>query len=191
MRVSLFVGDIADADAEAVCTSTNPRLSLVMGTGASIRGRGGLEILRECEAIAARGKLAPGTAWPTTAGQLPFKIAIHCVASNDAHESSVEIVRSCVENALRVASERGCSTIAMPVFATGHAHVKFDRAVRAMADAIAVSPGPVRLVTVVVADEHRAETAREIFAKALGSEVPVVHSSAEAEEPVSWWAPQE
>jgi O-acetyl-ADP-ribose deacetylase (regulator of RNase III) len=192
MRVSVFIGDIADADAEAVCTSTNPRLSLVMGTGASIRGRGGIEILRECEAIVARaGKLAPGTAWATTAAQLPFKIAIHCVASDESHQSSEAIVKACTENALRTAADRECASIAMPVFATGHAHLKFDRAVRVMADAIAAWRGSVRIVTIVVGDEHRAEVVRKLFTKTLGSEVPVVHSTVEAEEPISWWAPQE
>jgi len=35
MRISIFAGDICDVPAEALCTSTNPRLSLAMGTGAA------------------------------------------------------------------------------------------------------------------------------------------------------------
>jgi O-acetyl-ADP-ribose deacetylase (regulator of RNase III) len=58
MRISIFAGDICDVQAEALCTSTNPRLSLAMGTGGSIRGRGGYEILRECEAIVAAAAAA-------------------------------------------------------------------------------------------------------------------------------------
>ena len=33
MKTTIFTGDITDAPADAICTSTNPRLSLVMGTG--------------------------------------------------------------------------------------------------------------------------------------------------------------
>jgi O-acetyl-ADP-ribose deacetylase len=188
MRVSIFVGDIADADAEAVCTSTNPRLSLVMGTGASIKARGGVEILRECEAVLARAgrPLPPGSAVVTKAGSLPHGIVIHCVASNDAHQSSEAIVRACTERALQCAAEHQCSSVAMPAFATGHAHVKFDRAIAVMAEAIASAPEAVRQVTLVVADEERAGIARAIL-KPFG-DVPLLHSQADPEEPVSWWS---
>ena len=53
MNVSIFAGDITDAPADAICTSTNPRLSLMMGTGGAVRERGGFGVLRECEAIVA------------------------------------------------------------------------------------------------------------------------------------------
>lgn len=188
MRVSIFVGDIADADADAVCTSTNPRLSLVMGTGASIKARGGVEILRECEAVVAGAgrPLAPGSAVVTTAGALPHDIAIHCVASNDAHQTSETIIHACTERALQCAAEHQCSSVAMPVFGTGHAHAKFDRAIAVMAQAIASASHPVRQVTIVVADDEHARIARGIL-KPFG-EVPVVHSQIEPEEPVSWWS---
>jgi O-acetyl-ADP-ribose deacetylase (regulator of RNase III) len=188
MRVSIFIGDLADADAEAVCSSTNPRLSLVMGTGASIKGRGGLEILRACEAIvAAEGRpLAAGSAVVTTAGSLPHEIAIHCVASNGAHQTSEAIIRACTERALQCAAEHQCSSIAMPVFGTGHAHASFDRAIAVMAQAIASTPDPLRQVTIVVANEEHARIARSIL-KPFG-DVPIMHSQIEPEEPVSWWS---
>jgi len=188
MRVSIFVGDIADADAEAVCTSTNPRLSLVMGTGASIKARGGVEILRACEAILAGASkpLPAGSAVVTTAGSLPHKIAIHCVASNEAHHTSEAMIRTCTEQALQRAAEHRCSSIAMPAFATGHAHAKFDRAIAVMAEALASAPDAVRQATIVVADDEHARIARSIL-KPFG-DVPIVHSQIEPEEPVSWWS---
>lgn len=192
MHVSIFVGDIADADAQAVCTSTNPRMSLVMGTGASIRARGGIEILRACEEIVARAghPLPPGSAHITTAGALPHKIVIHCIASDEAHQSSEAIIRTCAENALRCAAEQQCASVAMPVFATGHAHARFDRAVVVMAEAIAGAADTVRQVTIVVADEEHAKVAHSILAKPF-RDVPIVHTTVEAEEPVSWWSADE
>src|SRR6185369_3811807 len=100
MRVSIFVGDIADAPAEAICTSTNPRLSLMMGTGASIREKGGWDVLRACEAIVKEKPLRAGSAVRTTPGALRCKTIIHCVASNESHLTSAAIVQACVRNAL-------------------------------------------------------------------------------------------
>jgi len=118
MKLSIFAGDIADAPADAVCTSTNPRLTLMMGTGASVRARGGRAVARACESLA---PLPPGAARATTAGNLPHKIAIHCVASDANHRSSEAIVRSCVTTALACADAAGCEIVAMPIFGTGHA----------------------------------------------------------------------
>lgn len=159
MKISIFSGDICDAPAEAVCTSTNPRLSLKMGTGASIRSRGGFAILRECEGIVREsirhsGKqgLAAGTVHITIAGQLSARIVIHCVASDDAHHSSAAIVRACVTKALRAADTADCRTIAMPLFGTGHARLKLDQAVPAMAEALRDTRTSVGQVFIVVYD---------------------------------------
>ena len=168
MNVSIFAGDIADAEADAVCTSTNPRLSLMMGTGASVRGRGGFVILRACEEIVKAGPAAPGSAHITTAGSLPHRIAIHCVASDLSHRSSVELIRACVRNALACAEQEACASVAMPVFGSGHAHVRFSRAVAAIAEALRDMPTAVQHVTLVVADEERADEAREIVKEICG-----------------------
>src|SRR5207244_3998577 len=89
MKTTIVAGDITDAPADAICTSTNPRLSLVMGTGGAVRERGGFAVLRECEAIvAASSPLRPGTAHVTSAGALPYEKVIHCVASDAQHNSS-------------------------------------------------------------------------------------------------------
>lgn len=170
MKLSLFTGDITEAAAEAVCTSTNPRLTLMMGTGGAVRDRGGWDVLRAAEKIVAdeeartgRKALPAGSAWTTTAGTLPFKAIIHCVASSSTHLSSAEVIRSCVKNALRRAEEAGCATVAMPVFATGHARFRFDRAVAAMAAALRDTPTAVREVIIVVADEGKAAIVRKVL----------------------------
>lgn len=175
--VSVFTGDIADARADAVCTSTNPRLSLMMGTGGSIRERGGFEVLRACEAIldeekrrSGRGYLPVGSAHVTTAGQLPFKAAIHCVASDATHHlSSPEVIRACVKNALRAADAKGFTSLAMPVFATGHARVRFELAMTTMAEALRDAHTNVQTVAIVVYDRERAEEAKKIVERVFGS----------------------
>lgn len=187
MHVSIFVGDIADADAEAVCTSTNPRLSLAMGTGASVRERGGIEILRACEEIVRTAPPAPGSAVVTTAGRLPYKFAIHCVASDAAHQSSEALIRQCVRSALQAAGERECASVAMPVFGSGHAHVRFPRAVTAIAEALRGTKTSVRQLILVVYDGERAEETRATVQKILGTPVTIRRSKNEIEPVATWW----
>ena len=166
MKISVFAGEITDAPADAICTSTNPRLSLMMGTGGAVRERGGPEVLRACQEILQRNgsQLLPvGSAHVTTAGKLPHRIAIHCVASDASHLSSENVIRACVTNALLRANAERCATVAMPVFGTGHAHVRFERALSAMAAAFRSASSAVDHVIVVVAEGDRAEMARRVL----------------------------
>ncbi|HEV8436437.1 MAG TPA: macro domain-containing protein [Thermoanaerobaculia bacterium] len=163
MNISLFVGDITDVQADAVCTSTNPRLSLMMGTGGAVRERGGFQVLRECEKLTAGHSLPPGSAYVTSGGALPFKAVIHCVASDTSHRSSPALVRLCVKNALARADASGCKTVAMPVFGSGHARVRFDQALKTMRDTLRASESAVEQVVIVVYDPDYAEDAREIL----------------------------
>lgn len=161
MKVSVYVGDITDAPASAVCTSTNPRLSLMMGTGGAVRERGGFQIARACEAlVAVQGPLPVGSAHVTTAGALPHKAVIHCVASDANHASSEAVVRACVKNALAQAERAACSTLAMPVFATGHARVKFAIAAQAIVAALHDAKTSVKEVVLVTNDPERADELR-------------------------------
>jgi O-acetyl-ADP-ribose deacetylase len=185
MNASIFVGDIADADADALCTSTNPRLSLMMGTGASVRERGGSEVSRACEAIvAAKGPLPAGSAHATTAGRLPHKLVIHCVASDAAHRSSAEIVRVCVRNAVRIAIDAACGSLALPILAAGHASLRFDDALQAIAEEL--RSASLQRVVFVVNDPERAERARAIVRRVLGGDVEISSSTRVEPEPPSF-----
>jgi O-acetyl-ADP-ribose deacetylase (regulator of RNase III) len=164
VKISLFVGDIADVQADAVCTSTNPRLSLMMGTGGAVRDRGGFQVLRECEKLTGGHSLPPGSAHVTSGGMLPFQAVIHCVASDTAHRSSPALVQLCVKNAIARADALGCKTVAMPVFGSGHAHVKFDVALRAMCEVLRTLETAVEHVIIFVNDPDRGDDARRLFA---------------------------
>lgn len=163
MKISLFVGDITDVQADAVCTSTNPRLSLMMGTGAAVRERGGFQVLRECETLTGGHPLPAGSAHVTSGGTLPFKAVIHCVASDTSHRSSPALVRLCVKNALARADAIGCKTLAMPVFGSGHARVKFDQALQAICHVLQTSDTAVEHVVLVIYDGERATEAAKLL----------------------------
>lgn len=189
MRFSIFVGDIADAPADAVCTSTNPRLSLMMGTGASIRRRGGPAVMRACEALLIGGKRPPpGTAHPTTAGSLPNKVAIHCIASDDAHRSSEAIVASCVASALACAHAIGCASMAAPIFGTGHARLPFATAASAMARSAIDTPFGVEHLIFVTNDEENVAPLRAILENVTGRPIDIERSQEEEPETDSYWS---
>ena len=160
LKITVFHGDIAAAPAEAICTSTNARLTLMMGTGGAVRERGGFEILRACEDVLARSgraQLPPGFACVTTAGRLPYRAVIHCVASDPStHVSSEAVIRACVRNALVRADELQVRTLAMPVFATGHARFGFDRALDVMRDVLQSAATHVTHVVIAIDDAEKA-----------------------------------
>jgi len=197
MKIPVFVGDLCDAPAEALCTSTNPQLSLKMGTGGSVRSRGGYEILRQCEAIldaewrrsGERG-MPLGSAHPTTAGALPSKVIIHCVASDASHRSSAAIIRECVKHALALADAAGCERIAMPVFGTGHARFRFEDAVRAIAETLREAKTTVRCVFVVVNEVDRADAALQILRAANPDADVALQQGPASEQPATMWAAQ-
>ena len=169
MDIAIFEGDLTEAPADAVCTSTNPRLSLMMGTGGAVRERGGFEVLRAAEAITG-GKLMPaGSAHVTTAGSLPYKIAIHCVCSTETHVTSAAIIKACVRNALARADEHACASVVMPVFGTGHARFKFEAALEAMLEALQAAQTSVQRVLIAVSEPARAESARRVLLAARSS----------------------
>jgi O-acetyl-ADP-ribose deacetylase (regulator of RNase III) len=189
MRFSIFLGDIADAPAEAPCTSTNPRLSLVMGTGASIRARGGPAVTLARDALLAGQKsVPPGTAHATTAGVLPNKVAIHCVASDASHQSSEAIVRSCVASALACADALGCSSVAAPVFGTGHARLRFATAAKAMAQSAVETLTRVEQLIFVTNDEENITPLRAILESAAGHPIEIERSRHFEPEGDSFWS---
>jgi O-acetyl-ADP-ribose deacetylase (regulator of RNase III) len=195
MKISIFAGDIADAPAEALCTSTNPRLSLVMGTGASIRARGGFSILRECEAIVeeakvrtGRGELPPGSTHVTSAGTLPARIVVHCVASGAGHRTSADVIRACVAGALARAGAAGCSSIALPLFGTGHASFDLDESARVIAGALLDASAGVGQAWIVALDAGRADEVRLALRKAFPRlDVEVVRSASLEDGATSLW----
>ena len=191
MRITIFTGDICEADAEVLCTSTNPRLTLAMGTGGSVRDRGGYGILRECERIVemAAGSLPPGSVHETSAGDLNARAVIHCVASDSDHRSSAQVIESCVRESLVTADAKGYASIAMPVFAAGHASFGFRRSLEAMARAIRDTSTRVAHVIIVVYDPQRADEAATILRSALpAATIDITKGPERDEEPAGLWS---
>jgi O-acetyl-ADP-ribose deacetylase (regulator of RNase III) len=162
VEVSLFAGELAEAPAEVLCTSTNPQLSLLGGTGAAIIERAGwavrqeaADIVRRAQAGAGPAGLEVGTVHRTSAGRLGQAFLLHCVASGAGHVVSAEGIRQCVRGALAEADRAGCASVGLPIFGAGHASFPFDRAVRAIVEELHAASTAVRRVVLVIFDEDR------------------------------------
>jgi len=132
MKVKLFTGDIIDAPVDVVVSATNPALEMVSATGSSLHTAGGPAIQEECNRLIKNERIymgrrffPEGTAHWTSAGALPLKGIIHCVALDAFLGTSYETVERCVYNSVRLAGLHDCRSIAMPLFNTGAGRYDF------------------------------------------------------------------
>jgi O-acetyl-ADP-ribose deacetylase (regulator of RNase III) len=168
-ELTLFVGELVEAPAEVLCTSTNPKLSLLGGTGAAVIESAGwavrqeaLEIVQGAEAATGRQGLEVGTVHRTSAGRLRRAFLLHCVASGPGHAASADAIRSCVRAALGEVARAGLASVALPVLGAGHASFPFEEAVRAIGEELRAAATTVRVVLVVL-DPDRVDAVRRIL----------------------------
>jgi len=177
VNVGLFLGDICQAPADVICTSTNPHLDLMIGTGGAVRSAGGWAIQEECyKKIREKSNspdltfLDPGQAVVTGAGDLPFKGVIHCVAIDSFHNSSAEVIRLCVSNALgEFVQIPDAHTIAFPVFAAGNGQFDFSASLTEICRTLKANwPEQLQEAWFTVYEDFHRRDAEEVIARELG-----------------------
>jgi O-acetyl-ADP-ribose deacetylase len=123
--------DITQETTDAIVNAANSTLLGGGGVDGAIHRAGGPAILEECRAIVNRiGRLAAGNAVITTGGKLPAKHVIHTVGPvfRDGNHRENEILASCHSESIRVADERGLSSLAFPAISTGAYGYPIDEA---------------------------------------------------------------
>lgn len=121
-RVRLELADITTLRVEAVVNAANSGLMGGAGVDGAIHFAGGPQILKECKAIISRiGRLEPGRAVATTAGNLPADYVIHTVGPiwRGGKQQEPEILASCYASCLAKADELKLKTVAFPSISTG------------------------------------------------------------------------
>ena len=123
-RVLVVVSDITRQDVTAIVNAANSTLLGGGGVDGAIHDAGGPQILKECQEI--RKSIYPdglptGQAVITTGGNLPAKYVIHTVGPiyGRQPERDSELLASCYQNSLQLASQHQISSIAFPSISTG------------------------------------------------------------------------
>ena len=103
--------------ADAIVNAANSDLRRGGGVCGSIFKAAGYELDKECAKL---GGAAPGEAKATRAYNLDNKYIIHAVGPiYDTDPTPAETLERCYVNALKVADELGCESIAFPSISTG------------------------------------------------------------------------
>ena len=119
--------DITNMRVDAIVNTANPRPVIGLGTDSMIHEKAGPGLLEARKAI---GPIEVGSAAVTPAFDLQAKYVIHTVGpvwEGGAHGEE-RLLRSCYDNALKLAVERGCQSIAFPLISSGNYGFPKDRA---------------------------------------------------------------
>ncbi len=138
-RLVLVRGDITRQAVDAVVNAANPSLMGGGGVDGAIHRAGGPAILDECKKIVKEiGRLEPGGAVVTTAGNLPARHVIHTVGPvwRGGDRGEPEVLSSAYVESLKRAEELGCRSVAFPSISTGAYGYPLEKAARVALEAV-------------------------------------------------------
>jgi serine/threonine-protein kinase len=164
-RVKFVVGDIADAEADAIVSSANFEMKMRSGVSEALRLRGGDELEEDA---ASGGEQALGTCLRTTPGKLKTKHLFHAVSA----WNEVSCVGRSFTRALLLAEENSCATVAAPALGTGVARVGLEACANAMMTTLRwhlmLGGSRLRELTVVLYTEEKRRLFQEVAEEVLG-----------------------
>jgi O-acetyl-ADP-ribose deacetylase (regulator of RNase III) len=168
--IETALGDITQQRVDAIVNAANSSLLGGGGVDGAIHRAAGTELLDECRGL---GGCAPGEAKATQGFRLPARHVIHTVGPiwRGGAEGEAETLAACHENAVALAADLGCESLAFPAISTGVFGYPVERAAEVAAEAThrALEAHPtVRLVRFVLFDEPT----HAVYAAALEGVTP-------------------
>lgn len=119
MPFEIVRNDITNMRVDAIVNTANPKPVIGSGTDTIIHQKAGPKLLLARQKI---GDIARGCAAITPAFDLQAKYVIHTVGPiwQGGNHGEADTLRSCYDNALRLALESQCASIAFPLISTGN-----------------------------------------------------------------------
>ncbi len=156
MEIEVVQGSILEVDAEAIVNPANSQGLMGGGVAGVIKRAAGQAV--EDEAVA-QAPIPVGKAVATSGGKSRFKAVVHApTMTRPAERIPIANVAQATRAALRLADERGFTSLAIPGMGTGVGAVPPDEAARAMiAELLAFAPQ--RLARVLLVDVNAAMVA--------------------------------
>ncbi len=122
-QIKIIQADITTAKVDAIVNAANEMLQGGGGVDGAIHRKAGRTLLDECEKLPLKnGMRCPfGEARITGAGNLDAKYVIHAVGPiyEDMKENADELLANAYKNALNLARENNCKSIAIPAISCG------------------------------------------------------------------------
>ena len=121
-ELRLVLGDLTEYPSDAIVNAANSELAPGGGVCGAIHRKGGPAIADQCrEIVRTRGRIPPGEAVATTAGNLKARYVIHAVGPiwQGGRAGEAKALAACYLSSLRVADELELRGIAFPAISTG------------------------------------------------------------------------
>ena len=117
-KIELYQGDITKIEVDAIVNAANKSLLGGGGVDGAIHKAAGPELKEEAKTL---NGAETGEAKMTKGYKLPAKYVIHTVGPvyNDGTKGEDELLKSCYENSMDIASKNDMKTMAFPAISTG------------------------------------------------------------------------